>query len=128
MQVLLDTQAFLWWVFADGRLSRRVSKVMANEDNDCLLCMASVWELAIKAGGGKIKLNEPIAQFIPSELRANGFSLLDIRLAHVFVIEQLPQHHRDPFDRLIVAQAIVEDLPVVSVDSALDSYEIERIW
>ncbi|MFN0317908.1 MAG: type II toxin-antitoxin system VapC family toxin [Burkholderiales bacterium] len=128
MRVLLDTQAFLWWVFADSRLSRRASKVLADEDNDCLLSMASVWELAIKAASGKIKLNEPIAQFIPSELRANGFSLLDIRFAHVSAIEQLPQHHRDPFDRLIVAQAIVEDLPVMSVDSALDSYEIERIW
>ena len=128
MQVLLDTQAFLWWVFADSRLSRGASRVVADEDNDCLISLASAWELAIKAASGKIKLKEPVARFIPSELRANGFSMLDIRFSHISMIEQLPPHHRDPFDRLIIAQALTEALPVVSIDSAFDSYGLERIW
>jgi PIN domain nuclease of toxin-antitoxin system len=128
MHVLLDTQAFLWWVFADNRLSRRASKIIADANSECMISLASAWELAIKAANGKINLKEPIAEFIPAELRANGFSMLEIRFAHISMIEQLPLHHRDPFDRLIVAQAKVEQLPVISIDSAFDSYGIERIW
>lgn len=128
MRLLLDTQAFLWWVFADPRLSRRAGRLLGDENNDCLVSLASVWELAIKARNGKLELTQTVAEFIPAELRANGFALLEIRFAHVALVEAMPLHHRDPFDRLLAAQALSERLPVVSVDSAFERYGVERVW
>jgi PIN domain nuclease of toxin-antitoxin system len=128
MRLLLDTQAFLWWVFADPRLSRRAARVIGAEANECLVSLASVWELAIKVRGGKLRLTQPVAEFVPTELRTNGFGLLDIRFAHVALVEGMPLHHRDPFDRLLAAQALSEHLAVVSIDRAFEPYGVERIW
>jgi PIN domain nuclease of toxin-antitoxin system len=128
MRILLDTQAFLWWVFADSRLSRRATRVIGDETNECLVSLASAWELAIKTRSGKLRLTQPVADFVPAELRANGFVMLEIRFAHIALIEDLPWHHRDPFDRLLAAQALAEQLAVVSIDPAFDSYGVERVW
>jgi len=128
MRAILDTQAFLWWVFSDARLSKKARRVIENAANECLLSLASVWEMAIKAGAGKLKLTQPLAEFIPYELRANGFALLEIRFSHVALLENMAPVHRDPFDRLIAAQALTEQLPVISVDRAFEGYGVERVW
>ena len=128
MRLLLDTQAFLWWVLADARLSRRAARAISDETNDCLISLASVWELAIKVRAGKLQLTQSVAEFVPAELRANGFALLDIRFAHVALVETMPLHHRDPFDRLLAAQALAERLAVVSIDLAFQRYGVETVW
>ena len=126
MSVLLDTQAFLWWVSDDGRLARRARTTIAAER--CYLSSASCWEMAIKASLGKLEMPRPIARFIQEQLEVNGFSLLPISLEHVSAVADLPYHHRDPFDRLIAAQAIEEELPVVSGDAVFRKYGVKRIW
>ena len=126
MRVLLDTQAFLWWVSDDARLSRRARTTITAEGG--LLSTASCWEIGIKASLGKLEIPRPIARFLQEQLETNGFSLLPISLAHVSAVADLPYHHRDPFDRLIAAQAIEEEIPVVSVDTIFKKYGVKRIW
>lgn len=93
-----------------------------------MLSAASVWELAIKASLGKLLLNQPYEQFITRQLAREEITLLDIAVAHLAVVATLPLHHRDPFDRLLVAQALVEQVPIISVDAALDAYAVQRLW
>ena len=128
MRLLLDTQAFLWWVFGDVRLSSTAQNLISDQENECLVSYASAWEIAIKSGLGKLKLSEPVAEFFPAELRNNGFQPLELKLAHLTAVESLPQHHRDPFDRLLITQALAEKLPVVSSDAAFDLYGVKRFW
>jgi PIN domain nuclease of toxin-antitoxin system len=90
--------------------------------------VATCWEIAIKVGLKKLDLGEPATTFLPRELAANHFDLLGIELRHATFVESLPPHHKDPFDRLLLAQAIIEGMPVVSVDVALDPYGITRLW
>lgn len=92
------------------------------------MSVASCWEIAIKAGLKKLDLGEPASTFLPREIYANLFGLLGIELTHVTYVETLPLHHRDPFDRLLAAQAIIENLPLVSADAIFDQYGIRRIW
>lgn len=128
MRLLLDTQAFLWWVFDDARLSKKAKKLISDSGNECFVSAASAWELAIKAGLGKIQLNQAVSDFFPQQLRENNFQLLDLKLQHITAVEALPSHHRDPFDRLLVVQAITERLVLVSGDKILAKYKIERVW
>ena len=90
--------------------------------------MASVWEMAIKIGLGKLRFSQPIEVFIPDQLRRNRIGLLPIPFAHAVRVATLPHHHRDPFDRLLVAQALVDDLPIVGRDAAFDAYGVRRVW
>ena len=128
MDLLLDTNAFLRWVEDDPALSKKARSVIANSENDILISMVVPWELAIKAGQGKIKLTQPVGRYVASHVEMNGFRLLGISLDDVALIETLPMHHRDPFDRLLIAQAKNRKLPVVSSDTAFSSYGIKRIW
>lgn len=128
MRVLLDTHAFLWWVDDAPELTREARKTIASAGNECFLSVASCWEMAIKASIGKLKLAQAVERFIPEQLAANGFRLLEVDFRHVARVEVLPFHHRDPFDRLLVTQAVSEKMAVVSSDAALDSYGIRRIW
>jgi PIN domain nuclease of toxin-antitoxin system len=124
--VLLDTQAFLWWVTDDQRLSRRALRTIAHER--CLLSAASCWEMAIKASLGKLEIPRPVDRFLQEQLEVNGFSLLQMSLSHVAAVADLPFHHRDPFDRLIAAQALEEEMAVVSSDPVFRKYRVKRIW
>jgi PIN domain nuclease of toxin-antitoxin system len=124
---LLDTNAFLRWVEGDESLSTRARSCIANPDNEILVSVVVAWELAIKSGQGGIKLAMPVGRYVASHIEANGFRLLGIELDDVAVIETLP-HHRDPFDRLLVAQAKSRKLPVVSSDRAFSDYGVKRIW
>lgn len=128
MTLLLDTHAFLWFVWADPLLSAGAKAAIEDPANRKLVSVASCWEIAIKAGIGKLTLGAPAAVFIPRELARNSFDLLEIGAAHATAVETLPQHHKDPFDRLLVAQAQLEGVPLVSTDTVFDAYGITRVW
>lgn len=127
-RALLDTHSFLWFISGDERLSHSAREVIEDRENAVLVSMASLWEIAIKHGLGKLSLERPFVQLIPEQLERQRIGVLGIELAHVAELTRLPLHHRDPFDRLLVAQARAEGLPIVSVDGALDAYGVERIW
>ena len=128
MKLLLDTHAFLWFVLDDPRLSTHAKALIADPGNDITMSPASCWEIAIKISLGKYQLNEPYQALMERELITNHFQLLPIEVKHIARLTTLPFHHRDPFDRLLVAQAIAEDLPLVSGDATLDAYPITRRW
>lgn len=128
MNLLLDTHAFLWFVGGDTALSRPARDAIEDLDNSCFLSMASAWELSIKSSLGKIEFTEPFESFLPEQLKLNGFDLFNIDWRHVAQVHSMPFHHRDPFDRLIISQSLVEGMPIVSTDSDFDSYGVTRIW
>lgn len=128
MRVLLDTHSFLWFVTADPKLSATAERLISESENEVLVSVASVWEIAIKVSLGRLPLSEPIERFVPDQLRRNGFDILPIETSHTFEVARLEFHHRDPFDRLLIAQSLVENLPLVSADSLFDRYAVQRIW
>jgi PIN domain nuclease of toxin-antitoxin system len=128
MSLLLDTHAFLWFCQDAPALSAAAKKLIEDPAHRKLVSIASCWEIAIKAGLGKLKLGEPSASYISNALARTGVELLPITVAHATAVEELPPHHRDPFDRLLVAQAIAEGLVIVSNDQLLDAYGITRRW
>ncbi|MDY0301281.1 MAG: type II toxin-antitoxin system VapC family toxin [Trichlorobacter sp.] len=128
MRLLLDTHTFLWWISNDPLLSATAKTVISDARNECFLSLASCWEMAIKSSIGKLRLVKPVESFIPEEVIANDFSLLAIDFKHIAKVETLPFYHRDPFDRLLVAQAIVDKMILVSADSRLSEYDIKCLW
>lgn len=128
MPLLLDTHAFLWFIDDDPRLSRRATQRISNSGARVLVSVASLWEIVIKVRTGKLALDRSPADLWQESLTINSFVQLPVFAEHVLAVSPLPLHHRDPFDRLLIAQAIVEGLQVVSSDVAFDSYTIERIW
>lgn len=128
MTLLLDTHTFLWFCQGDANLSSVAKAHIEDPNNRKLLSLASCWEIAIKAGLKKLTLGESSATYIPSALQRTGFELLPITVEHATRVETLPNHHKDPFDRLLVAQAMVENLPVVGNDPHFDLYSIKRLW
>jgi len=128
VKLLLDTHAFLWFLMGDARLAQEARTRIEQVDSEVLLSTASLWEIAIKVSLGKLKLARPFGDLIPAQLDANGFRVLDIALGHVERVSRLPFFHRDPFDRLLAAQALTEQIPLVSKDLAFDEYGVTRIW
>jgi PIN domain nuclease of toxin-antitoxin system len=128
MRLLLDTHSFLWFVDGSPQLSAAARILIEDAVNDVFLSVASVWEIAIKIGAGKLDLGQPIERRIPEELRDNDIELLNITVDHTAVVAVLPLHHRDPFDRMLVAQAQAEQMPIISSDAALDAYGVTRLW
>lgn len=128
MRLLLDTPTFLWWVEDAPALSKKARQAVANPDNECLLSLVSCWEMAIKLRLGKLKLANRIERFIPEQLSVNGFRQLEIDFRHVARVATMPFHHRDPFDRLLAAQAKEEKLAIVSADAVFQKYGVKRIW
>jgi PIN domain nuclease of toxin-antitoxin system len=128
MKLLLDTHSFLWFITGDDRLSKTARGLVEDSDNQPWLSIASLWEIAIKTSIGRLKLARPFEELIPEQMSLNGIEALDIRIEHVAQVIQLPFHHRDPFDRLLIAQAKVEDVPIVGADQAFDTYSITRMW
>jgi PIN domain nuclease of toxin-antitoxin system len=126
--LLLDTHAFLWFSQDDPALGATAKVTIEDPANRKLVSLASCWEIAIKAGLGKLTLGEPSGTYIPNALARTGFELLSINLDHVTAVETLPLHHKDPFDRLLIAQARLEGVHVVSADAAFDPYGVTRIW
>lgn len=128
MRLLLDTHAFLWWIDDDPRLSKTSRDLIADGKNEVFLSVACAWELAIKASLGRIKLPGKLGPFLTQQIGENGFEVLTIQLAHALRVHELPHHHKDPFDRLLIATSQAEDMPILSRDEALADYEVEVIW
>ena len=128
MKFIADTHAFIWFVTDSPQLSAPVKKLFESPESERLFSLASVWEIAIKTNLGKLSFGKPLEQFLPEQIAINYVRLLDISLAHALRVATLPLHHRDPFDRMIAAQSLVEKLPVLSNDDAFDAYGIKRIW
>jgi PIN domain nuclease of toxin-antitoxin system len=128
MNILLDTHAFLWFVWDDAHLSQTAKDTITDPNNRKLVSVASVWEIAIKVSLQKLDLGMPYQQFMQSQLAINLFEILSLTLEHGAEVSRLPFHHRDPFDRLMIAQSMCEQLPIVSADPAFDAYSIKRIW
>jgi PIN domain nuclease of toxin-antitoxin system len=126
MSLLLDTQAFLWWVTDDRRLSKRARTAIAA--TPCMLSVASCWEMAIKSSLGKLTLPRAVDRFVQEQLEVNGFTLLPISIEAVAGAADLAFHHRDPFDRLLAAQAARASLDIVSSDAVFAKYGVRRIW
>jgi PIN domain nuclease of toxin-antitoxin system len=127
--VLLDTHTFLWWTSQHGvRLSAPARDVISSEDSEVLISVVTAWELAIKAAAGRIDLPEPVDRYIPRRIRKYRLRVLDVTLAHALRAASLPTIHRDPFDRMLVAQAQVEGIPLVTNDPAITRYDVETIW
>lgn len=124
---LLDTHAFLWWAWDDPKLSSKARKTISRAA-DCYLSVASCWEMALKISLGKLKLPTSFQNYIPEQMAANGFRELPVEFRHTTHLVNLPVHHRDPFDRLLIAQALEEKLPIISMDEAFDAYGVRRIW
>lgn len=128
MRVLLDTHVFMWWINEDARLSREAVNVLAAGENELLFSAASGWEMAIKLGLGKLTVNDDLGPYISRHLAENAMVALPVSLSHAVGVTRLPAHHRDPFDRLLVAQAMVEGVPLVSADPQVARYPIDVIW
>ena len=128
MNILLDTHTFLWFIAGSDELTTKARELIEDENNVILLSAASLWEMAIKVGLGKLTLNEPFETLIPEQLSTNGFQILDINVSHTAKIINLPFHHRDPFDHLLNAQALTEEIPIISSDVVFDEYGVTRLW
>jgi PIN domain nuclease of toxin-antitoxin system len=128
VKVLLDTHAFLWWIRDDESLGGKARKTIASERNQCFLSVASCWEMAVKKSLGKLEIPEPLDAFVAEQLATNRFALLAIDLRHVSRVSRLAFHHRDPFDRLLAAQASEEGMVIVSADPIFQQYGVERVW
>ncbi len=128
MKALLDTHVFLWWILEHERLSPRVRETMSDIENTFLLSAASAWELILKAEAGKLKLPENPAQFIRQQLSLNGIDSLPVHVSHALHVYTLPALHRDPFDRVLIAQSQLENLPILTSDPWIRRYPVETIW
>ena len=127
MNLLLDTHAFLWFVAGDERLSAGARRAMEGKDAELFLSAVSIWEMAIKSSLGRLTLPAPLPEYIAEKLE-HGFRVLPIDWMHAAAVEKMPFHHRDPFDRLLVAQAMAESLPLVSGDPEFHAYKVKVIW
>ena len=127
MNFLLDTHTLLWFLNNDAQLPKTARQIIES-DSIIWVSVASIWEIAIKNGLGKLQLPLPFEQIFPAQLALNSIEILPIEIAHLSALQQLPLHHRDPFDRLLIAQAKAQNWPLLSADAAFDAYEIARIW
>ena len=128
MRLLLDTHTLLWLLSGAPELSIGAREVIFDARNEKWLSIVSLWEITIKVGVGKLRLREPLADFLVQVETNQMIRLLPIQSAHLLRLESLPLHHRDPFDRLMAAQALSEGCTLVSIDSILDAYGVTRLW
>ena len=127
MKILLDTQIFLWLLSGDGRLSKKAGKIFLCKDNDLYFSVVSLWEISIKISLGKLKLADNWMAVIEDEMAINLIKLLQIRKWHCYKIVDLPLHHRDPFDRMLIAQAMIENMSILTCDDQFYDYDIKSI-
>jgi PIN domain nuclease of toxin-antitoxin system len=128
LPLLLDTHAFLWWVEDSPRLGKKARAAIARPDRACFLSLASCWEMAIKISLGRLQLSQRLDRFVAEQMARNGVTPLSVQLPHAARAAELPFHHRDPFDRLLAAQALVEELSIVSADPVFARYGVKRVW
>jgi len=128
MRALLDTSSFLWFIAGSDKLSLEAREIIEDFNNELVLSVASLWEIAIKVSIGKLELLRQFDQFIPEKLEENEIDIIHVEMAHLSEMMKLPFHHRDPFDRLIIAQSVSENLPVIASDSIFREYPLDIIW
>jgi PIN domain nuclease of toxin-antitoxin system len=128
MRYLLDTHTFLWWITDDERLSSRARDLIRDRRNTLYLSAASAWEIAIKASLGRLEFAGDPEKMVPEQMALNAIEALPIQIAHALRVHVLPPHHRDPFDRLLVAQSQLEDLPLITDDVEIPRYPVEVAW
>jgi PIN domain nuclease of toxin-antitoxin system len=130
MNLLLDTHTFLWFAFTSmsSNLPVATKNILADPSNNLYLSPASAWELAIKISKGKLSLPLPVKQTVDMLIAKSLLNLLPIKTTHIELIETMPFHHNDPFDRLLIAQAMAESFTIVSIDAAFDRYGVSRLW
>jgi len=128
MRILLDTHTFLWWLEDNPQLSQTARDAISNWDNEILISTATIWEISIKYGYGKLALAEPPDTFLPDMISQEGFTVLPVKLEHATHVYKLPLHHRDPFDRLLIAQSQIENCPLISADRQFSAYGISILW
>ena len=127
MKLLLDTHIFIWWVHQPEKLSRTVLSALEDDANELLLSVASVWEMQIKVQMGRLKLRLPLKQLVESQQDTNDLRILPVALTHALALGALPFHHKDQFDRLLIAQSIEEQAPLVSADSQFSAYPVKLL-
>ncbi len=129
MKILLDTCSFLWFVNGElNHISKVAEEIFLDKESEIFLSIVSCWEISIKWSINKLGLLHPPDTFLKTQIKSNHLSLLSIELEHTIQVAKLPFHHHDPFDRLLISQAIIEDIPLMSSDKTLSQYKIERIW
>ena len=128
MKLLLDSHTFIWWDSEPQRLSQRVLNMCQDTQNVLLVSVASLWEMQIKLQLGKLKLHKPLEELVSGQQEINKIDILDVKLEHVLALGKLPSHHKDPFDRLLIAQANIEEAILVSKDQIFTEYEVKVLW
>jgi PIN domain nuclease of toxin-antitoxin system len=128
VDLLLDTHVVIWQTISPKRLSRQATELLLDESNIWHLSLASVWEMQIKLQLGKLRLDIPLPEMLRDLQNKNDLKFLFISLEHIYSLENLPPIHRDPFDRMLIAQSIAEKMPIISIDSAFDGYDVQRLW
>jgi PIN domain nuclease of toxin-antitoxin system len=128
LKLLLDTQCLLWWFTEPERLKSAAIEQIVSTDNELFFSVASAWEIAIKVGIGKLPLSEPVDTYVASRMRLLGAKYVDIVFPHACRVATLPLFHRDPFDRILVAQAQIEQMTLVTADEVLNQYEVDLLW
>ncbi|MFZ4655778.1 MAG: type II toxin-antitoxin system VapC family toxin [Caldilineaceae bacterium] len=128
MRFLLDTHTLIWFILDAPQLSPTAKRLIEDANNDIWVSTASLWEIAIKMSLGKLDMGAPFSALVPGQLTTNRIEILPITVAHLHHVAQLPFHHRDPFDRLLIAQSQVEEVSLLSRDATFDRYNVQRIW
>ena len=128
MQQLLDAHSVLWFFERSPRLSQNARTHIEDLSNASFVSIVNIWEIAIKVSVGKLPLLRPFHELFPGQLNRNGIGIFDLSVEHTTLVTTLPFHHRDPFDRMLIAQALVENIPIISADSVFDQYGVTRIW
>jgi PIN domain nuclease of toxin-antitoxin system len=128
MRLLLDTHTFICYVTDNPKLSAHVKVLIEDENNEKLISIASIWEMAIKHSIGRLNFSLHFMEFVGQQLTVSNIGLLEINLQHIEVVASLPLHHRDPFDRLIIAQSMAQQIPLLRVDAIFDAYALARVW
>lgn len=128
MKLLIDTHVLLWLAGDSKSLSKKAVSLILDEENSLFLSFASIWEIQIKSQLGKLDITRLLPDLIQEQCQSNEIKLLEVKLEHIYGLKDLPNHHRDPFDRLLISQSKIEQMPILSIDRAFDTYEVQRIW
>ncbi len=128
MKLLLDSHSFVWWRDEPRRLSTTAFNEISNPSNDVFLSVITVWELQIKISLGKFKVKGNLKNAVKDERQNNGFQILPVELAHALQLKNLPPHHKDPFDRLLISQAVVEGMTLITSEAEFSKYQVNLLW
>jgi PIN domain nuclease of toxin-antitoxin system len=128
VNILLDTHVLIWLAISPQNLSQPATNLLTDPNNTLFSSLVSIWEMQIKLQIGKLTLNVSLSELIATQQKTNDVRILPIELVHILALDRLPNPHRDPFDRLLIAQAVVTQMPIVSVDTVFDSYPVQRWW